>query len=131
MKKVKKTKIFTLKGIALKLYNYFLKEKERDCYFYSLSKPLQRTVHVLGVKERTLYRWISNDSGDDKMDRRGRPVKLDDFDKDLVGRTIVKMMAENKYVTVRTLRCYLKKNADFDIKKDTLWRCVRSLGFCF
>ena len=43
----------------------------------------------------------------------------------------MKMMGENKYVTLRTLRTFLKENHNLDLKRSTLWRSVRSLGFSF
>ena len=58
-------------------------------------------------------------------------MKIDSFDRDLIGRTIVKMMGENQYVTLLTLMSFLIKNHSLDISKSTLWRLVRSLGFCF
>ena len=57
---VLKTKIFTLKGIALKLHSYFKSEKERDKLFYSVSNPFQRTKPLLDLSDRTLKRWISD-----------------------------------------------------------------------
>ena len=126
-------KYFSCKGVAIKLYNYFLKEKEREQYFHSISKPVKRAAHVLDISYKTLKRWISEseDSSEDKRETRGRPLTLDSFDKDLIGRAIVKMMADNEYVTLRTLSQFLKKNHDLNIRKNTLWRCVRSLGFRF
>ena len=61
----------------------------------------------------------------------GRPVLFDSFDRDLIGRDIGKMMSENKYVTLKTLMSHLKTNRDMEIKKQTLWRIVRSLGFTY
>ena len=63
--------------------------------------------------------------------KRGRPIKIDSFDRDLIGSTIVTMMGENQYVTRRTLMLFLIKNHSLDIRKSTLWRLVTSLGFCF
>ena len=90
-------KFITYQNIALKLYSYFLKEKERKRPFISLSKPMKRTAHLLNITSKTLKRWIVNEStaNNDVDAIRGRPMKIDSFDRDLIGRTIVKMMGEN------------------------------------
>ena len=95
-------KYFSCKGVAIKLYNYFLKEKERERYFHSISKPVKRAAHMLDISYKTLKRWISEseDSSEDKRETRGRPLTLDSFDKDLIGRAIVKMMTDNEYSRV-------------------------------
>ena len=132
---VLKTKIFTLKGIALKLHSYFKSEKERDKLFYSVSNPFQRTKPLLDLSDRTLKRWISDTDTVVKDCHRkgkaGRPSKVDSFKKDLIGRIICEMIGQNQFVTLRTLKSYLKKNHDLDMKKTTLWHTVRGLGYRF
>lgn len=118
--------------MALKLHSYFSREKDHNALFYSLSDPFNRTRDLLDISKWTLKRWINEDSENIKFnDRRGRPTKVDSFDKDLIGHAVVKMMGENKYVTLRTLRTFLKENHNLDLKRSTLWRSVRSLGFSF
>ena len=118
--------------MALKLHSYFSREKDHNALYHSLSDPFNRTRDILNISKRTLKRWIDEDSENIMFnDRRGRPNKIDSFDKDLIGCAVVKMMGENKYVTLRTLRTYLKENNNLDIKRSTLWRSVRSLGFSF
>ena len=67
----------------------------------------------------------------EEYQKRGRPVKFDSFDRDLIGRTVGQMMCDNNYVTLKTLKSHLKDNHDMNINKQTLWRIVRSLGFKF
>lgn len=133
MKPSLKMKFFTCKNIAIKLYSYFTNEKDRNKYFYSISKPLERTKHILDLKDRTLRRWISENNTEAKKEhmKTGRPNTFDSFDKDLIGRSIVQMINDKLYVTIRTLKSFLAKNHDFNISKVSLWRLVRSLGFTF
>ena len=131
MMDVKTVKSFTRKQLALKLYDYFCGEKERDELYCPISEPFKRTKHVLELCDRTLNRWISEKNSEQEECYERRPVLFDSFDRDLIGRDIGKMMSENKYVTLKTLMSHLKTNRDMEIKKQTLWRIVRSLGFTF
>ena len=45
---------FTRKQLALKLYDYFCGEKERDELYCPISEPFKRTKHVLELCDRTL-----------------------------------------------------------------------------
>ena len=60
-----------------------------------------------------------------KKETRGRPLSLDSFDKDLIGRTIVKLMTDNEYVTLRTLSHFLKKNRHLNIRKKQNFMTLR------
>ena len=130
-----KVKFFTKRHIALLLYNYFTCEKNRNNLYRSISDPFKRTKHVLDLSDRTLNRYIMKENEDEKVhegyEKRGRPVKFDSFDRDLIGRSVGQMMCDNNYVTLKTLKSHLKDNHDMDINKQTLWRIVRSLGFTF
>lgn len=131
--KTTKVKFFTYKNIAMKLFHYFTVEKSLGRTCRSISNPFKRTKHLLDLSDRTLNRWILEENTVENVDvkKTGRPVKFDAFDRDLVGRTISKMLDDNQYVTLKTLKSYLSKNIEMDINKQTLWRIVRSLGFRF
>ena len=125
--------LFTKRNIAMKLYNYFKCEKDRKCLFHSISDPFKRTKHILGLCNRTLNRWIIDENKQEEIEckKKGRPSKFDSFDKDLIGRTITTMIGNNEYVTLKTLRNFLKSNHNMEVHKQSLWRFVRSLGFTF
>ena len=82
---------------------------------------------------RTLNRWIIDEKTQEEIEckKKGRPSKFDSFDKDLIGRTITTMIGNNEYVTLKTLRNFLKSNHNVEVHKQSLWRFVRSLGFTF
>ena len=58
--KVLKTKIFTFKGFALKIYSHFEHEKEMNKLLYSVSNQFERTKYLLDLSDRKLKRWISD-----------------------------------------------------------------------
>lgn len=108
------------------MYSYFKDEKARNNLFYGVSKPFERTKHVLNLKDRNLKRWMDLSEKPSteiivENKKPGRPSKFDTFDKDLVGRSIGKMMVDKQYVTLRTLRSFFKTNHDLHISKATLW----------
>ena len=117
-----KMKFTTYKNIALKLHSHFTKEKDRGRLFNSISNPIKRTMHALDLNDRTLKRWILEESkeGKDADVKRGRPPKHDSFDKDVIGRAIVRMLGENQFVTLRTLKSFLQKHHELKVKKSHL-----------
>ena len=58
-------KLFTKKHIALKLYNYFTCEKNRNRLYRSISDPFKRTKHLLDLSDRTLNRWIMRENSEE------------------------------------------------------------------
>ena len=50
--KVLKTKIFTFKGIALKIHSHFEHEKEINKLFYSVSNQFERRKYLLDLSDR-------------------------------------------------------------------------------
>lgn len=119
----------------MKLYKYFLREKCRKRLLVSLDNPFKRVSSILGVGKRTLERWISDidafEASVPPLNKSGPRKKLDDFDKDVINREIVKMFGENKDVTMKGLKHRLQQRNDIAVSKVTLWRAVRSLGFKF
>ena len=59
MKQTLRMKYFSCKGVAIKLYNYFLKEKEREQYFHSISKPVKTSVQSKKDVSQTSLKTVS------------------------------------------------------------------------
>ena len=103
-----KQTFIALKRLSLQLFNYFENESKRGTLHDAINKPKKRTIHALGLDRSTLSRWIKEDRqnvcGKTEKRKRGPKPKFDSFDKDVIQRTITKMLHDTKYVTLRRLR---------------------------
>ena len=68
-------------------------------------------------------------NGGNKAVAVGRKSSLDSFDKDAILRCIDKMILERIYVTLKKLKIRLFLNHELAVKRTTLWRTVKELGF--
>lgn len=128
-----KAKYFTEHNIAIKIYQYFCRERKKGHLYCSLSNPEKRTMHILGLCKRSFDRIVEA-SGyllPTNSRKQGRKEKIDSFDKDLVKREICRMFDKNEEVTLRKLKIWLKTNNDIEISKTLLWKTVRNAGFTF
>ena len=142
-----KLKLTTMKKVAIKLYTFFLREKNRGRLFCGIQNPEKRTMLALGISRSSFKRWtnpqsrqlaedtlgnvINNERHSQTTRKEGRRQKFDSFDKEIVRREIVRMLEKNILVTLRRLRLWLKDKCDLHISKATLWRSIRHLGFTF
>ena len=109
-----KQTFIALKMLSLQQFNYFEIESKRGRLYHALNKPKKITIHALG-----LDRWIKEDRQHvcEKTEKRkrGPKPKFDSFDKDVIQRTITKMLHDTKYVTLRRLRQTLISECDIRI----------------
>ena len=99
--------------------------------YHAIQDPKRRTQHALGLKRQTFSRWIICDGQTTSRRKRGPKQKIDSFDKDVIRRTITKMLHDSEVVTLRKLRQKLLTEHDIEISKVSLWRQLRSLDFKF
>ena len=124
--------MLTLKSVALNLLKHFSLEADRGYLFHAINKPVSRAKHALGIGRRTLKRWMAEEvECHDNVCKKGNRTKLDDFDKDLVRRSIITMLNNQERVSLRKLNVHLNKNHDINVSKQTLWKTVRNAGFTF
>ena len=114
------------------MYRHFRREAKIGCLYHDIQEPGRRTRKALGVDRRSFRRWIQQD-GDctEAAVKQGRKKKIDDFDKDVIRRLILKMFNANQLVTLRMLKSRLQAECDINVSKTTLWQLVRSVGFTF
>ena len=118
--------------MSLQLYAYFKKEEKNGSTFYHVSKPKKRVQHALGLKRTTLHSWIKKDASEPtECRKRGPKEKIDSFDKDVIARTLTKMLHENECVTLRKLKQTLKKEHCLNISKTSLWRQLKIMKYKF
>ena len=126
--------IVTLKSIALKLFVYFNREAKRGRLLCSLKDPRKRTYHALGIDRRLLTTWLSESrvtNNPSKREKSGRKEKIDNFDKDVIQREIIKSFQEQECITLKRLKRRLRDKNDIHVSKSTLWRIMRKTGFRF
>ena len=116
-------------------------ESKRNRPKISFSHPFKRACYLLGLSERTVNRYASgNDSKKDTVPAlsdgpsaakkiRGRKNVLDSFDKMTIRNTALRLMKENKTITVDSLRRALADKIDVSVSKIAIWRALHSLGF--
>lgn len=61
--------------------------------------------------------------------KRVKLDKLDNFDKELIKKTVFDLFNKNECVTLRKLKAFLAKNCDLEISKYKLWKTLHELGF--
>uniref|UniRef100_K1PLL6 Uncharacterized protein n=1 Tax=Magallana gigas TaxID=29159 RepID=K1PLL6_MAGGI len=102
-----------------------------------LQNPLKRLSVGTGISEKTLKGKVDPDPVEMVVEdmqvlapkkKRGPSRKLDDFDEDLVKRTIHDMQLQDQYVSLRRLSDVLVERG-VRITKTPLGRLVKDLGF--
>ena len=125
-------KFTTVQRVAMKLYNYFVREAARGSLYVHLNNPGKRVRHALGINKDTFRRWMKEEPEcKDLTQIRKRRPKLDSFDKDVVRRAIVTMLENQELVSLRKLKAFLEQTHDIQVSKQTLWKTVRQVGFTF
>ena len=131
----------SVKGLILNVLKVCAIESKRNRPKISFSHPFKRACHLLGLSERTVNRYASgNDSKKDTVPAssdgpsaakkiRGRKNVLDSFDKMTIRNTALRLMKENKTITVDSLRRALADKIDVSVSKIAIWRALHSLGF--
>ena len=122
----------TLRAIAQRLYNYHLREAKKGSLIVSINDPLKRTCAELGVHRQTLVRWLQ--SSDIKQSTKmstsyGRKKQLDEFDIDTIQRCMLRMFQQKTYVMLILLQSRLLTECELHVRKSTLYRSLRSMGY--
>ncbi|XP_052684571.1 uncharacterized protein LOC128164656 [Crassostrea angulata] len=103
----------------------------------NIKNPLKRLSLATGISENTLKRKVMQDPVDMVVEdlqvpapkkKPGPDRKLDDFDADLVKRTIHDMQLKGQYVSLRQLSDVLVEK-EVRLFKSSLGRLVKDLGF--
>lgn len=114
------------------LYAHFLKEKQMGHLYQSIQEPEKRAIAALGLDRKSFSRWMKQNCGYAKATvQQRRKVCVDDFDKGVIRREILKMFQYNELVTLRKLKSRLLSHCDIEISKTNLWKIVRGAGFTF
>ena len=131
----------SVKSIVLNVLKACRSESKRNRPRVSFSEPLKRAGYLLGVSERTVKRYscesdsqtesVSSSAVHVNNERRGRKKVLDIFDKSVIRNASVRMLKENKTVTLDSLKREILLKHDISVNKMTLWRALHSLGFRF
>ena len=125
-------KFTTVQRVAMKLYNYFVREAARGSLYVHLNNPGKRVRRALGINKDTFRRWMKEEPEcKDLTQIRKRRPKLGSFDKDVVRRAIVTMLENQELVSLRKLKAFLEQTHDIQVSKQTLWKTVRQVGFTF
>jgi transposase len=119
-----------MQKVTVILYRHFCREAKRGRLYHDINNPEKRTQLALGVDRASFFRWIRQDFESTEV-KQGRKRKVDDFDKDVIRREILKMFAANQLVTLRKLKVKLQSECDIEISKTALWKVVRGTGFTF
>ncbi|VDH98669.1 Hypothetical predicted protein, partial [Mytilus galloprovincialis] len=128
-----------VKDLMSKLLEFFEKEKKYNRTWYR-GNPLKRLAYATGFSEKSIQRHTKASSNDavqevvqslhDSAVKKQVvvPKKLDDFDENVVRRTIHDMYKKKQVVTMPKLQQALKEK-DIDVSLSTVKRTVKRLGF--
>ena len=122
-----------IKNLMKKMLSNLEKEKRLKSTLKSLNNPLSRLSSYTGVSERTIKRWINT-----RTEEKPKPVtrikdfrNIDEFNIDLIMRTIRKMWDNQEPIFLKKLLRVLHKDHNIEISKTTLYRVMRRKGLKF
>ena len=127
----------TAKTIIYNVYQYFQKETVKNKYRGAL-KLTNRTAEATGYSERTVRRIVT-----EKTELEGAaftsPAKCyrgerkridpDQFDTEVLRRTVHEFYREKKYPTLDMLLVAVREKRIFSGERTTLWKILRKMGF--
>lgn len=128
------------KQLILSAYRNFKKESQLKKPLVSWSRTIDRTCMTLGICKRTLRRVLQEDKGEisatqhkeqastSTKSRDSTPGLPDSFDRGVIRRKTLTLLAENKTVTLKSLQQQLAKD-DLELSKIKLWKTLHALGF--
>ena len=123
------------KDLIVRVYQTCKKESERGRLMYSVNRFVKRTCHILGIKEQTLQRIVSdkscstsdtkNNVSSEKVTKKPGPTpSVDSFSKSVIRNACLYFISKNKTLTLKTLLAYLKENNDLILSKYKLWKAL-------
>ena len=123
------------KQMIIKVYNYFKSEASNGRLRIKVSDYFKRTSHIFKISKSTLARIIDDKNtgteGNEEVTNRkiGTNEKLDDFQKDVIKRSVYKFYERNEMMTIKRLKSYLSENEDMDVSKYILLKLLHRMGF--
>ena len=122
------------KQMIIKVYNYFKSEADRGRLRIKVSDYAKRTEDIFKISRRSLNRIVSKGKSDannneKNSDTRGRKEKLDDFQKDLIKRSVYKFYERNEMMTLKRLKTYLSEHENLNVSKYLLFKHLHKMGF--
>ena len=120
------------KETILQVFNYLEKESESGPRFSS-NQFFKKTKDIFGISDSALRRIIKNKDKDNEskpeIEKKSRRSKFDEFEKDVIKRTVYSFFERNETLTLKKLKCSLKEKHDIEISKFTLFKLLHELGF--
>ena len=110
-----------IKRMIINIHSKLLREAQKGTLLCDVKDPLSRASAYTGINSKTIKAWIEVGlSRPPATKNKGRPAKLDSFDKDLVVRYVHKMIVNKEMVTLRKLKQRLIDDCGMEVSKSTL-----------
>lgn len=132
------------KSIIANVYGFFkfLSENPDERANLNFHQPAEITARACGVSKTTVYRCnktvVSAGSEDEifetprkKYKRDKKRTGLDDFDKDVVRKTVLSFYDKGEFPTAEKVKLQLQEKIDFEGSERSVRRLFKSLGFKF
>ena len=115
-------------------YLTFVKESKWKHPIMSWHRVKERTCKTLGISKSMLTRCLNTTEKTAEDEAHGSPFSkdghLDSFDRSIVKRTVLSLLANNSTVTLRKLQAEVA-SAGILLSKIKLWKILHSLGFYY
>ena len=122
-----------MKKIVKEMYSDLVREKSLKSTLKSINDPLGRASAFSGISRRTIKRWVDEKPVEKpKVTTKLHDFKcIDEFDIDIIMRTIRKLWDNKEPVFLMKLLKLLYKEHDMEISKMTLYRVMKKKGLIF
>ena len=134
------------KKLVYDVYKYFLEEKANRGPIIDPSKAIERTAKATKLSTKTISRVCSQlhsasmteaapeppvFSSPKKKQRRAPVTSIDDFDKQVVRRTVLRFYERKEIPTLQKINEELKENISFNGSIESLRRILKKIGFIY